>query len=61
MGSSDRRIRLNLLEAEEKELEQLRMLVDPVRWPRIYAMLKRIREQINREEANSDGAGGRAA
>ncbi len=38
------------LQAEELELEQLRMVVDPGLWPRIYAMLKRVREEMRKAE-----------
>ncbi len=50
--SSSERERLELLQEEEQELERLRMLVRPEYWPRIYAMLKRIREEIREEEAS---------
>ncbi len=50
--SSSERERLELLQEEEQELERLRMLVRPEYWLRIYAMLKRIREEIREEEAS---------
>ncbi len=58
--SSDKEQRLELLRSQEKDLEQLRKLVRPEYWPRIYAMLRRIREEIKREEAD-DGTRDRAA
>ncbi len=60
MGSSDRQVRIEQLQSEEMDLERLRLLVRPEHWPRIYAMLKRIREEIKREEARS-GSEDRAA
>jgi hypothetical protein len=41
---------LRALKLEEEQLERLRLLVEPEYWPRIYAMLKRIREEIRKEE-----------
>ncbi len=36
--------------AQERELERLRALVGPEHWPRIYAMLQRVREEIREAE-----------
>lgn len=41
---------LRALRLEEEQLERLRLLVEPEYWPRIYAMLKRVREEIKKEE-----------
>jgi hypothetical protein len=41
---------LRALKLEEEQLEHLRLLVQPEYWPRIYAMLKRVREEIRKEE-----------
>lgn len=41
---------LKALRLEEEQLERLRLLVEPEYWPRIYAMLKRVRDEIKREE-----------
>ena len=47
---------LRTLRLEEEQLERLRMLVEPEYWPRIYAMLKRVRDEIKKEE-NSRSTG----
>ncbi len=50
---------LSSLQQQEQELERLRLLVSPEHWPRIYAMLRRVREEIRREESEEypqDGA-----
>ena len=47
---------LRALKLEEEQLERLRLLVEPEYWPRIYAMLKRIRDEIKKEE-DSHSAG----
>lgn len=41
---------LRALRLEEEQLERLRLLVEPEYWPRIYAMLKRVRDEIKKEE-----------
>lgn len=47
---------LRALRLEEEQLERLRMLVEPEYWPRIYAMLKRVRDEIKKkEESQSTG------
>ncbi len=38
------------LQEDELELERLRAMVSPEYWPRIYAMLQRIREELKRVE-----------
>ena len=43
---------LRALRLEEDQLERLRLLVEPEYWPRIYAMLKRVRDEIKKEEAS---------
>ncbi len=61
-GNGDRRNwivddqELRALRLEEEQLERLRLLVEPEYWPRIYAMLKRVRDEIKKEE-NSRSAG----
>jgi len=47
---------LKALEAEEQELERLRGLVRPEYWPRIYELLKQVREQIKKLELLQRGA-----
>jgi len=37
---------LKALEAQERELEQLRALLSPEQWPRIYELLRRVRGKI---------------
>jgi hypothetical protein len=37
---------LQTLEQEERELERLRAILSPDYWPRIYAMLDRVRKEI---------------
>ena len=44
---------LEALKKEEQTLEKMRAMVAPGHWPRIYAMLKRIRERM-RELEKSD-------
>lgn len=46
--------RLRHLQQDELELERLREMVSPEYWPRIYAMLQRIREELKQVE-NSIG------
>ncbi len=46
---------LRALRLQEEQLERLRLLVEPEYWPRIYAMLKRVREEIKKEEESSKG------
>jgi hypothetical protein len=41
---------LKALVAQEQELEQLRALLSPEHWPRIYELLKRVREKIRELE-----------
>lgn len=41
---------LEALKQEEQTLEKMRALVAPGHWPRIYAMLKRIRERMRQLE-----------
>jgi hypothetical protein len=43
------------LRLEEEQLERLRLLVEPEYWPRIYAMLKRVRDDIKKGEEASKG------
>ncbi|MGE5109521.1 MAG: hypothetical protein ACM3JB_01605 [Acidobacteriaceae bacterium] len=40
------REQLQALEQEERELERLRAILAPDYWPRVYAMLDRIRQEI---------------
>jgi hypothetical protein len=50
------------LRKEEQALEKMRSMVAPEHWPRIYAMLKRIRERMRLiEKANADSSKGTAA
>ena len=44
---------LRALKEQEEQLEQLRLLVEPEYWPRIYAMLKRVRDEIRKNEDSS--------
>jgi phage shock protein A len=37
---------------QEQELEELRALLRPQYWPRLYEMLKRVREQIRELESS---------
>lgn len=46
---------LRALKEEEKQLERLRLLVEPEYWPRIYAMLRRVRDEIKKEESSRNG------
>lgn len=46
---------LKALRLEEEQLERLRLLVEPDYWPRIYAMLKRVREEIKKGEEATKG------
>jgi hypothetical protein len=47
---------LNALKEQEQELEQLRALLRPEHWPRIYELLRRVRREIRILE-NSDRSG----
>ncbi len=47
---------LNALKEQEQELEQLRALLRPEHWPRIYEPLRRVRREIRILE-NSDRSG----
>lgn len=40
------------LKEQEQELEHLRALSRPEHWPRIYELLRRVREEIRRLEAS---------
>ena len=43
---------LKALEAQERELEQLRALLSPEQWPRIYELLRRVRAKIRESESS---------
>jgi hypothetical protein len=43
---------LKVLLEQEQELEELRALLRPQYWPRLYEMLKRVREQIRELESS---------
>ena len=43
---------LKALEAQERELEQLRALLSPEQWPRIYELLRGVREKIRESESS---------
>ena len=40
------------LKEQEQELEHLRALLRPEHWPRIYELLRRVREEIRRLETS---------
>ncbi len=42
--------KLEALRREEEELERLRWLISPEHWPRVYAVLARVREEIRQVE-----------
>lgn len=42
------------LREQERQLETLRLLVNPELWPRIYTMLGRVRRQIKDLESDRD-------
>lgn len=42
--------KLESLRREEQELERLRWLLSPEYWPRIYAVLARVREELKQAE-----------
>ncbi len=46
LGPQDLELQLKALEQEERELEKLRAILTPDYWPRVYAMLDRIRKEI---------------
>ncbi len=50
MDPSSRNELLQSLEREEQDLERLRSMVAPEYWPRIYAMLRRVREALKEAE-----------
>jgi hypothetical protein len=52
---------LRALREQEEQLEKLRLLVEPEYWPRIYAMLKRVRDEIRKEEDSGNEKTGKAA
>jgi hypothetical protein len=41
---------MTALREQEQELEHLRALLRPEHWPRIYELLRRVREEIRRLE-----------
>ncbi|MDT8067469.1 MAG: hypothetical protein ROO76_04815 [Terriglobia bacterium] len=48
---------LKALSEQEEQLERLRLLVEPEYWPRIYAMLRRVRDEIRKgEDSGKDQA-----
>ena len=52
MSESDEE--LESLKKEENTLEKMRTMVGPEHWPRIYTMLRRIRERMQKlEKADS--------
>ncbi len=42
--------KLEALRREEEDLERLRWLLSPAHWPRVYAVLARVREEIRQVE-----------
>ena len=46
LGPEDLAQQLKALEQEEQELERLRAILAPDYWPRVYAMLDRVRREI---------------
>ncbi len=46
LGPEDLGRQLKALEQEERELDRLRAILSPDYWPRIYAMLDRVRKEI---------------
>lgn len=60
LGPQDLEQQLKALEQEERELEKLRAILTPDYWPRVYAMLYRIRKEI-RDVEKYLGGGGRGA
>lgn len=47
---------LESLKKEEQTLEKMRAMVSPEHWPRIYVMLGRIRERIQKIEHTDSGS-----
>lgn len=45
---------IKALQEQEQELERLRALLRPQYWPRIYELLKRVREQLRDLEGSLD-------
>ncbi len=42
--------KLEALRREDEDLERLRWLLSPEHWPRVYAVLARVREEIRQVE-----------